>query len=453
MHRTKEPLATIAARNLLPIAGRSPSSRSSRRRHQNAIFLFTATGVIFRSEIAVLLACHVAYLYLHPHIRLPLGSIIVSGILGALVGLSITVPIDTLFWRSPTLLWPELKSFTYNILDSQSKNWGVSPWHFYLTSSLPRLLFNPFLILCLPFTLSIPILRRPSLDILIPNLGYVAIYSFQPHKEWRFIIYIIPPLIAVAAAGASWIWTRRSKTFVYRVLALALFASTIASFAVSGTILAISHLNYPGAEALNRLHELAGQEHGVRKVHMDTLSCMTGVTRFLERPPPPQGLPDGDKGVYWLYDKTEDEQSLLDPLFWESMDYALTEHPERVIGAWEGIGSVDGFAGVRLLKPGEDELIDDGKMVNEKLVGDILNRVWRGRALDDKEGDALAQHFKKLGTVFEQSLRRSVTKGWWIRLKMEPRIRILRKQRVVLEDWVTDDETSDMIDPSESRLL
>ncbi|KAL9633607.1 MAG: hypothetical protein Q9164_004595, partial [Protoblastenia rupestris] len=101
-------LATLAFRNLLPLAGRSPSSASARHRHKIALSLLTATGVIFRSELAILLACHTAYLHLHPHIRLPILSIISSGLLGAFIGLTLTIPLDTYFWRSPTPLWPEL---------------------------------------------------------------------------------------------------------------------------------------------------------------------------------------------------------------------------------------------------------------------------------------------------------------------------------------------------------
>ena len=215
-------------------------------------------------------------------------------------------------------------------------------------------------------------------------------------------------------------------------------------------MLVISRLNYPGAEALNLLHELAGKDHRVRKVHMDTLSCMTGVTRFLEQPPP-RGLFEGDEAVYWSYDKTEDEQILLDPLFWESMDYALTEHPERVIGAWEGIGLVKAFAGFRILKPGEDELIGEG-LITERLVGEVLKRAWRQRAVTDRDKDTLVQFVKEMGTRCEYLLR-TLTKGWWVRLKMEPRIRILKRQQISIEDWAVNGDKAELGDRNESHAL
>lgn len=37
------------------------------------------------------------------------------------------------------MAWPELASFQYNLLQGQSANWGVMPWHYYVTNSLPKL--------------------------------------------------------------------------------------------------------------------------------------------------------------------------------------------------------------------------------------------------------------------------------------------------------------------------
>ena len=405
-------------RNLLPRAGRSPASRTSRRRHKFALTLLTVAGIVFRSEIAILLASQALYLYLRPYIHLPLSSIIPAGLLGALIGLTLTVPIDSFFWqRWP--LWPELTGFVYNIVEKQSSNWGTSPWYFYFTSALPRLLFNPFVYqIGLPYAFGIPILRRQSLDILVPNLLFLAIYSFQPHKEWRFIIYVVPPFLAVASAGATWIWIRRAKSFVYRVLSLALVASTLASFVASFGMLAVSRLNYPGAEALNRLHVLAGNDTGVVKVHMDTLACMTGVTRFMERAPPALG---DEQGALWVYDKTEEDGKLLDPLFWQGFDYALAESPERVIGSWHVIDTVHGYAGVAIVRPDErsEQVTEDIRAVRDLWTESRWRRDCMGTAM---------MWVSEIGVGRVESVARNfVTRGWWVRMKMEPRIRILKR--------------------------
>ena len=414
-------------RNLLPRAGRNPASKSSRQRYSRALSLLALTGVIFRSEIAILLGCHALYLFVQPKIRLSLYSIITAGLVGTILGLMLTVPIDSFFWQKWPL-WPELTGFIYNIIDKQSSNWGTQVWHFYFTSALPRLLFNPLIYqICLPFTLGLPILRNSASDILLPNLLFLIIYSFQPHKEWRFIIYVVPPFLAAASAGAGWVWTRRSKSFVYRVLSLSLVASTMASFVVSFGMLAVSRLNYPGADALDRLHFLASNETGIVRVHMDTLACTTGVTRFMEKPPP---LLDDENAAFWVYDKTEDEQKLLDPLFWQAFDYALSERPERAIGGWEVLETVDGFSGMGIVKPGKGSR-------KETIDFQFLRKFWH----NSKWNWAGARDLQNLGAAlwnggFEDLMRRYVTGGWWLKPKMEPRIRILRREK---GPFLTDD--------------
>ncbi|KAL8730787.1 MAG: hypothetical protein Q9166_003857 [cf. Caloplaca sp. 2 TL-2023] len=420
-----QPIVTIALGCLL-----QRPRNALHNKPQTFLAIVTTTGAIFRSELALLLIPHTIVLLLTR--RLTVACIITFGIIGSAIGLSLTVPIDSFFWqRFP--LWPELSAFRYNILQSKSSDWGTSPWHFYFTSALPRLLFNPLTyLLCIPIAVSQPAMRRPAAELILPNLIYVVLYSFQPHKEWRFIIYVVPPLLTVAALGANWIWTRRSKTIVYRFLSLALVLSVLGSFAASGVMLAVSRLNYPGAEALNRLHALVPQhlsQHpneaasGVVQVHMDTLSCMTGITRFLQLPAPPlaglesviirKGMQDAEQ-LFWLYDKTEDEERLLDPLFWERFDWVLAERPKRVIGKWEIVETIPAYAGVRVVRPGDDD--DVGETQEEGKGRRDIGRMFRER---DIEG--LWKLVERYG--------RKVTGGWWIGVRMEPSIRVLKRQR------------------------
>ncbi|KAI9812417.1 MAG: dolichyl-P-Man:Man(7)GlcNAc(2)-PP-dolichol alpha-1,6-mannosyltransferase [Pycnora praestabilis] len=403
-------LSTLALQNVLPPNMASSASISATKRNRLSIYLLTMTGVVFRSEIAILLAAQTLYLLLNRRVTLQ-NEIIPAGIGGALVGLLLTVSVDSFFWeRFP--LWPEFVGFYYNAIEGKSSEWGTSAWSFYFTNAIPRLLMNPMTWeVCIPMAIAMKATRRASIDILLPLLLFIGVYSLQPHKEWRFIVYAVPGFTAVASLGASWIWSRRSKSMVYRLLGLALLASTVGSFTVSFGMLAISQLNYPGAEALSRLHNLAHGSQVIINVHLDTLSCMSGITRFQEIPPPHAHSPRNH--TLWKYDKTEDPQDLLHPAFWERFDYVLAERPETVIGRWEIIDTVDGFAGVSLRSPedrdiGRFETVSAERGLRSALYDYTVGWLWK---------DA------------ENLIRDHVTRGWWIGIRMEPKIRILKKQR------------------------
>ena len=403
-------VATLALRSLmLPVSGAQHQSQTQVHQLKQALVFLTVLGVVFRAELAILLGTHTVYLLFRR--RLSLEEVFYPGILGLGVGLGLTVPIDSFFWqRFP--LWPELTGFMYNVMQGQSASWGVSPFHYYFSSALPRLLLNPYLYLVsIPLTLIMPGLRSQARDILIPNLVFVAIYSFQPHKEWRFIVYIVPPLTAVAAVGASWIWTRRAKSKAYRVLAIVLVASTMTSFVASTGMLLVSSYNYPGAEALNQLHRTADGSKSEINVHMDTLSCVSGVTRFLQI-----AHTNNSTQTRWIYDKTEDEAQLLNPAFWEKFDYALAEKPEKAIGGWDIVHVIKGFRGVNVIRPQNALDYDESGLRLADLFGNM----------DSGARKSFVGLVHRLWPKFEHFMMTWVTRGWWLQLKMDPQIRMLR---------------------------
>lgn len=365
------------------------------------LYLLTIAGIVFRSELALLVATITLYLLVTQRVSI-VKVVMPAGLGGLVIGLLCTVPLDSFFWQSFPL-WPEWIAFYYNTIQGHSADWGVSPWHYYFFNALPRLLLNPTTyLLCIPMALLNATTRRRSLDILTPLLAFITLYSLLPHKEWRFIIYAVPGLTGVSAAGASWIWTRRSKSPLYALLSLALACSVLLSFTASTALLALSSLNYPGATALSSLHTSIPHPPSPHlAVHADNLACQTGVTRFLEAQDTQQHT--------WTYDKTEDPTTLLDPLFWANFDYVLAERPEKVIGSWEVVHVVYGFGGVRVLKPGEERgaLGEEGYGVGDGGWTGRISGVWRG---------------------LEGVLRQRVLGGYWVEVRMEPRIRILRNQ-------------------------
>lgn len=380
-----------------------PNAVISQRRHGLSLFTLTIAGVIFRSEIAVLVFAQTVYLLARGRVSLT-KTVIPAGISGLVAGLLISVPIDSFFWQKYPI-WPEWVGFYYNTILGQSSNWGTSPWYFYFLNSLPRLLFNPLVFTILvPTAIGNPSTRQHAIDLLVPALAYTSIYSILPHKEWRFIIYIVPVITAVAAMGASWIWIRRSKTLLYRTLSLVVLGTVLASFAGSAVLLNISQMNYPGGEAIIKLHTVTNNVTEPIRIYADNLACQTGVTRFLE------SRKDRINGhSKWIYDKSENETALLSPLFWHEFDYALVEHGERTIGKWEIVDVINGIDGLRIVRPGTD-MQTTGDLVDDVLVGE-RHDFWHG--------------WDQLGEI----LRKKVTRGWWLTVRIAPKIMILKRQQ------------------------
>ncbi|RGP60042.1 alpha-1,6-mannosyltransferase [Fusarium sporotrichioides] len=397
-------LTTLASAFLLP----QSSTKLSFVRHKQAIALLVIAAAVFRSEVAILLSTTGVYLLITR--RIALGPLIVVFLSSFLVSLFVSVPIDSYFWQKS--LWPELWGFYFNAILGSSSEWGISPWHYYFTSALPKLMLNPLVPALIAFALYQPGTSRAARALTIPNLLFVAIYSAQPHKEARFIFYVVPSLTAAAALGADYISSRASKTIVYHAAFVVTILFTLASFGASVVMLLISSLNYPGGDALQQLHYITRDDPTpVMNVHADVLTCMTGLTLFEQNPSGyPVAFPitpeSGATAPVLLFDKTEQKEKLALPRFWESFDYALAEDPRKVLGGWQVVGVVTGYDGIEFLKPGSLPVGDEseeGRIGGERVLG-------------------LGAHVAAL-----RNFVRGYTGGWWIGPRMSPKIRILRR--------------------------
>ncbi|KAJ5477860.1 hypothetical protein N7530_003369 [Penicillium desertorum] len=410
-------MTTLAMCLLLPMP--IPTSQDQKQ-YSLALALLTTAGVIFRSELALLVGTQT--LFLLATRRIDLQHTVLAGLIGLTTGLALTIYLDSTFWqRFP--LWPEFEAFRFNVLAGQSSEWGTEPWPFYFLNSLPRLLFNPLsYLLAIPVALRQPATRSPALALLIPALSFVAIYSFQPHKEWRFIVYIIPSLTAVAALGAAYLWTHRSRSVFARLATRALAISTLAVFCLSNfVLLPASATNYPGGQALDALH----YQHSILRetdlhddktnasanVYLGNLACQTGVTRFLQQPASSGGV----------YDKTEDKTVKSTSGFWDRFDYVVVEAGEEIsfmdadetsllralpASEWERVLVVDSFAGISVLKPGAPAT----GTAERRVIGTVAG----ARAVDLFEG-------------LREYVRNTLLRGWWVEVKMRPRVQVLRR--------------------------
>lgn len=269
--------------------------------------LLAATATVLRLELLGLaLPC---YLAAWLAFRRPLAHLVALGLVSCGAGMALSLAIDSYFWQQP-YLWPEGAAIWFNVVEGHSAEWGVAPWHTYLTQALPRLLAAAVPMIAL----GVLVRPRDRTTLLLAWIAsvHVALLSALPHKEWRFILYTIPLWNALAARG------------LYRCLAYrGGFLVVLGVVAVSGAqciiALAASAHNYPGGAALAALQDLV---RGPAHVHIDTRAAMTGVSLFqcthLERP---SGSWVASQPPAWIYDKTEHPP--FDLCRWTHM---LTEH-------------------------------------------------------------------------------------------------------------------------------
>ena len=419
-----------------------------RTRLKLALYIMTITTVVFRSEVALLLLGHgVQVLFRSISVQAAasmMRSVIIPPVLTATVaGLILTVSIDSFMWQSPRLIWPEAAAFLSNVLPSAGSQgasaWGTSPWHWYLTSALPRLAPTP-LLLALPVFLLIPsVVRQQCLSLLLPAAIYIGLYSFLPHKETRFIFPILPTLNTALALIATYTTNRRSRSLIHKCFTYLLILATLASFLVSHLILLLlSALTYPGGTALEVLHNHGTNLDPPRRdihVHLTNLALQTGVTRFLEHPVPTTSLiylpgsTDGSRPplrsgqTRWWYDKSSNDTGLyLEKGFWQRFDYVVVEDVRTVQGfegvEWDTVGVVPGLGKLRLV---------GGRQANKSAgVAELLRRMYRDGVLGRT---AIALHDTIKGVLCQgKGTGVSFTGGRWVEWAAEPALVVLKSK-------------------------
>lgn len=252
-------------------------------KHKQFLISAGAAIVIFRAELAMLFGL---FLIMEIHFKKIDIVSVLKIVIPAGIGLvAATVLLDSIFWGR--ILWPEAEVFWYNTILNKSSDWGTSPFLWYFYSALPRGL-GPSLIL-IPVGLY---LDRRIIPVVAPAFVYVILFSFLPHKELRFIIYVFPLLNMASASACSYIYIRRTKAPIYELLFWGTIVVVISNIIMSVALAMVAMTNYPGGMAISKFHKLLKNEPFVH-VHISNLAAQTGVTRFTQ-------INDN-----WVYSKNE----------------------------------------------------------------------------------------------------------------------------------------------------
>ncbi|CAA7269473.1 unnamed protein product [Cyclocybe aegerita] len=288
--------------------------RQSSRNLNAVIGLLTFTAVVFRAEVALLLAPLSLQLLRKRHIVF--WRLVQVGLISGLLSLALTILVDSYFWGKE-LLWPEFSGIYFNVFEGKSSEWGTSPPLTYFVLSLPKLLAAG-----LPLSIFGLIVDRQARSLIIPPLVFISLMSCLGHKEWRFIVYTVPIFNIAASLGMTWV-LRLRKPFVFLIAAAGILG---VNFAYQVLLTAASVNNYPGGDAMVRFHQLYtaiptapittrilftrpqpstfGHLTTPAHIHISNLAAQSGASLFLHLNSPPY-LSPSSAGTPWIYNKTE----------------------------------------------------------------------------------------------------------------------------------------------------
>ena len=247
----------------------SSSSLSAASGDSNALALLLFTCTCIRAELAPAVAmCGVAIFFQH-RFRTCLMTI---GF--ALCAIFCAAVVDSAFWETWTL--PEAESAAFNVLQGNNKQWGVQPWHFYLTSALPRAV-GPAL---LPAFIGFALEARMRV-IGMSMTAFIITLSLIPHKELRFLLPGIPAVnYAAALCLARFCDSEQAGSLFLRSLASLSFAALLLSSCFK---LYVSSQNYAGGSAMVALAKHVDSTNATCSgIYIDTALAQEGANRFLE---------------------------------------------------------------------------------------------------------------------------------------------------------------------------
>ncbi|KAJ7033374.1 glycosyltransferase family 22 protein [Mycena alexandri] len=359
------------------IIDRAPNTlRPSQKSVGAAISLLVFSAVVFRAEIAALAGALALQSIVLGHTSFwrVFKVCAVSGV----ASIALTVGVDSYFWAQP-YLWPEWQSIYFNVVEGKSAEWGIHPAHAYLTTHLPKLLLSS-LPLALPALLPLPFLsssplsrgRRRLVELILPSAVLVAAMSAVGHKEWRFVVYVVPVWNVVAARGVGVLLSHPKSTLLGRLLFLAASALLLTNIGATVLLTAAAVRNYPGGEAMAVLNTKARDNGAPVHAHLTNLALQSGASLFthVHAPPypvlsllPPVFPPSpsltfaASLAPNWVYDKTDSPTSFANythviaesrtpspsPSSADAGMFGFMRKKKEDASAWTELGSIRAF--------------------------------------------------------------------------------------------------------------
>ncbi|MBS2026996.1 MAG: hypothetical protein JST54_03745 [Deltaproteobacteria bacterium] len=153
-----------------------------------------ATAVFFRYQNGVVVVGLLALLFAQKRRQDAIQFAIVAAIVGLLGGV-----LDWVTWGRPFHAF--ITYVQFNLIEGKASKWGTSPFGYYLqtawTSTGPSALLIP---------LGLAAIWTRARGYVVVVLAYWLAHSVIPHKEFRFLLPIVPFAMGLAGAGLGQIY-------------------------------------------------------------------------------------------------------------------------------------------------------------------------------------------------------------------------------------------------------
>ncbi|AWU78106.1 uncharacterized protein C5L36_0E01690 [Pichia kudriavzevii] len=408
-----------------------------------SITILVFVGVVFRFEVLVftgaLIFFCVSGIFRYGRPIMKFREAVVSVATSLLLSGFLSARIDSYFWNVEITI-PEFESFIFNILKGNSSEWGVEPFHAYFTRYLPKLFASQFEltpILTLLFTvfsllnakkLYLSSHKKPDYNVDYVNYGvgtlttllwssylYMLVLSVNGHKEWRFMVYLVPIFCCIAASAFEWVLSKVGK-FIRKLLLLSICLLFLGSLLFSFVFGLISSWNYTGGDAAQKLNlrliDMYGPNANMIKpivVHWDVGTCMNGASLFTQigdnKASQDQWVSMDDQPVkYWIiYDKTEDTDALAQIV--DDFDYWVQYDDEPLAQPSDGyewilVDMLEGYDGI-----------------NTQLVISLLKNP--GQVFAQLFHSIESKNFTWIQNVLDNCIKKKVRGKIWERAKIQ----------------------------------
>ncbi|XP_035774460.1 GPI mannosyltransferase 3-like [Anopheles albimanus] len=168
-------------------------------------------------------------------------------LIGVLTG-ALSIAVDSYFHGS--FIVTPYQFLQYNVLKGVGSFYGEHPWYWYLSAGLPMLLgitILPFLVASFETVRHRQVYKERFL-LLSSVLFTIAVYSVLAHKEFRFLLPVLPICLYITADYLAR-WSRKASSISIWFLALlivtvnGLLAGYVGSVHQRGTVDVVAHLS------------------------------------------------------------------------------------------------------------------------------------------------------------------------------------------------------------------